>query len=195
MANKLNPIFSVMADIWRNEDYFGNPISEPEASTLTQVGQRAAYAAREATPFSIQGSKQIAGSEQPGALGTVKRVAPFIGVTPAPGYVTSPDQIARRDRYEAEQKYQRELKYKLNKAVGERNQEAIKSLTEQYVQSSRRVKELKMETDKDKAQAAKARRQHVISMRQQGYPATAGLLAALPLEPDRAAREYFRSQA
>ncbi|TMK82947.1 MAG: hypothetical protein E6G57_16530 [Actinobacteria bacterium] len=96
IANKLNPIWSTLADIWRNEDFFGNPISEPEAGWWGQAEERAAFAARQATPFSIQGTRQIAGSEQPGPLGAVKRVLPFVGVTPAPGYVTSPDQLARR---------------------------------------------------------------------------------------------------
>lgn len=195
IANKLNPIFSVLSDIWRNEDYFGNPISEPEASGLTQFGQRAAFAAREATPFSIQGRSHIEGSDTEGVSGAIKRTLPFIGVTPAPGYVTSPDQLERRERYEAEDKYSRELRYKLNRAMATHDQDAIKSLTDQYTQSRRRVKELQVELQKDKAKSAAARRQNVISMRQQGFPATAGLVASLPLEPDRAAREYFRSMA
>lgn len=195
VANKLNPIFSVLSDLWRNQDYFGNPISEPEASPLAQAGQRAAYAAREATPFSIQGTRQIAGSEAPGVVGALKRALPFVGVAPAPGYVTSPDQIARRERYEAEDKYSRELKYRLGKAMASHDADAVKSLTEQYVQSRRRVKELQMQMNVDKAKAAAARRQHATSMRQQGFPHTANLLASLPLEPDQAARDYFRSVA
>jgi len=121
-------------------------------------------------------------------------VLPFVGVTPAPGYVTSPDQLARRERYEAEDKYSRELKYKLNRAVASHDAEAVKSLTEQYVQARRRVMELKVETQKDKAKAAAARKQHATSMRQQGFPAMAALIGSLPLEPDAKAREYFRSQ-
>ena len=196
IANKLNPIWSTAADIWRNEDFYGNPISEPEAGGWTQAGERAGFAARQATPFAIQGSRQIAGSEKPGFAGGVKRVLPFVGVTPAPGYVTSPDQIARRERYEAEDKYSRDLKYKLNRAItSHADKDTIKALTQEYVQSRRRVMELKVETQKDKAKAAAARHKNSISMRQQGYPATAALIASLPLEPDRQAREYFHSQA
>jgi hypothetical protein len=194
IANKLNPIFSTTADIWKNEDYFGNPISEPEASGATQAGQRAAFAARQATPFSIQGSRMIAGSEKPGLAGAVKRVLPFVGVAPAPGYVTSPDQLERRERFEAEDKYSRELKYKLTRATASRDQAAIQELKEQYVASRRRAMELKVQTQQDKAKAAAARHKSSISMRQQGYPATAALLASLPLEPDAKAREYFRGQ-
>lgn len=195
IANKLNPIFGILSSIWSNQDFFGDPIADPEDPDYKQLADKARYAARESTPFSIQGTKQIAGAEADDAMGKVKRVVPFIGVTPAPGYITSPDQIDRMSRYQQEQKYSKELKYKLNQAIKTGDKETIEDYKQQYIQSRERTKQLELGMKMDKAKAAAARLKHATSMRRAGYPATASLVESLPLQMDSEARSYFAKVA
>lgn len=195
ILNKLNPIFNVVGEMWQNEDFFGNPITDPDAGFWKSLGQRAQFVGKEATPFSLQGAQQLAGSEKPGLVGTVKRFGPYVGLSPAPGYVTSPDQMERRERSEREKKYASHLKYLMNKAVAKGDKEEIDRLRKEYVDAATNVKKTQVEVDKDKARSAVSRRKAATSMRQQGFPATANLVASLPLEPDAAARQYFREQA
>jgi len=192
IVNKLNPIFSLIGNLYSNQDFFGNPISDPEASYWHQKLQQAQFAAHEMTPFSLQGRQQMQATEQPSGFGaSVKKALPMIGVTPAPGYITSPEQLERRDRLEQDQKYTGELKYKIKKALMSGDKATAAELTKEYVESVKRMNQTKATVGQDKAKAAAARRKTSISMRQAGYPATADLVASLPLEPDRQARDYF----
>jgi hypothetical protein len=191
VMNKLNPLFNVIGEMWNNEDFFGNPITDPDATGWEATKQRAGFVASEMTPFSLQGRQQMAQSERPGMAGVVKQALPYIGITPAPGYVTSPDQMERRARYEREQKYSRELKYKMQKALEAHDKTGAAEYTQRYIAAERHLKETEAQVMKDRAKAAVSRRKAATSLRQSGHPATADLVASLPLEPDAQARAYF----
>jgi hypothetical protein len=196
VMNKLNPIFNVIGEMWNNEDFFGNPITDPDATGWEALGQRAAFVAKEMTPFSLQGRQQLQQSEhEGGAVATFKRLAPYIGITPAPGYVTSPEQMERRNRYEREQKYTRDLQYKMKKAYEAGDKVTGNEYRDRLIEAQRHLKATKGDIDRDRAKAAVQRRQTATSLRQQGLPATANLVESLPLEPDSAARKYFAALA
>ena len=192
VVNKLNPIFSVLGNLYSNEDFFGNPITDPEADYWHQKLQQLQFVGREARPFSFQGRQQLKQTDRDTGIGAaVKKDLTFVGVAPAPGYITSPEQIERRQRLEADKKYVKELRYKLKGAAMDRDQDKVKELRDEYVQALKRMKQTEVDVGKDRAKAAAARRKAATSMRQSGFPATANLLASLPLEPDAAAQEYF----
>lgn len=195
VLNKLNPLFSLSSQVWENADYFGNPISDPDAGSLTQFGQNLKFVGKELTPFSLQGRQQLEGSEKPGLAGQMRKILPSVGITPAPGYITSPDEMERRDRLEKEKKYASNLKYQLKKAIAAKDKDAIARLKSQYIESQTHMHGTQSQVNQDKGAAAKKRRANAISMRQAGYPATADLVASLPLEPDAAARQFFAEQA
>jgi diguanylate cyclase (GGDEF)-like protein len=196
VVNKLNPIFSLMGNLYSNQDFFGNPITDPEAGYWQQKLQQLQFAGHEMTPFSFQGRQQMEATEQPTGFGAaVKKVLPMVGVTPAPGYITSGEQMERRQRLEADQKYVGELKYKIKKAALAGDKEGAAEITKEYIEARKRMAQTKALVDQDRAKAAAARRKTATSMRQQGMPRTADLVAALPLEPDSAARKYFSQMA
>jgi diguanylate cyclase (GGDEF)-like protein len=192
VVNKLNPIFSVIGNLYNNQDFFGNPITDPEAGYWQQKLQQLQFVGKEATPFSFQGRQQIAATDQEGGFGaSVKKALPMIGITPAPGYITSGEQIERRQRLEADQKYTHELKYQMKKALEAKDKARAQELQKEYAQALKRMSQTRALVEQDRAKAAVARRKTATSMRRAGYPATANLVASLPLEPDAAAREYF----
>lgn len=192
VLNKLNPIFNVIGEMWNNEDFFGNPITDPDATPWEATKQRASFLGHEAAPFSFQGRQQIAGSDQPGVGGTVRQGLPYFGITPAPGYVTSPDQMERRERYEREQKYTKDMKYKMTKAYEAKDKVTGDEYRDRYTRAIKHMKETESEVKKDRGKAAVSRRKAATTLRQQGLPATADLVSTLPLEPDSHAREYFQ---
>jgi hypothetical protein len=196
VVNKLNPIFSLIGNLYSNQDFFGNPITDPEADYWHQKLQQLAFIGKEATPFSFQGGQQMEKSEAGGGLGaTVRKVLPMVGVTPAPGYITSPEQIARRNRLEQDKKYTQEIRYKMTAASRSGDRAKAKELVTQYAQAIKRMNATKAQVEQDRAKAAAARRKAAITMRQAGFPATANLVASLPLDPDTLARQYFSQAA
>jgi hypothetical protein len=99
--------------------------------------------------------------------------------------------MERRKRLEDDQKYTSELKYKMKKALLAHDKETAADLQKQYVEAVKRMAQTKKLVEQDRAKAAVSRRKAAITMRQSGRPATADLIASLPLEPDAAARQYF----
>lgn len=196
VVNKLNPIFSLLGNLYSNQDFFGNPITDPEASYWHQKLQQLQFVGKEATPFSFQGRQQMQQTDQEGGLGaTVKKVLPMVGVTPAPGYITSGEQLERRQRLEDDQKYTKELKYQMKKAGEAGDKDKQRELAKEYVEAVKRMNQTKALVEQDRAKAAAARRKAATKLRQSGHPATANLVESLPLEPDEAARRYFAQQA
>lgn len=192
VLNKLNPIFNVIGEMWNNEDFFGNPITDPDAGRLESLWQRTQFVGREMEPFSLQGRKQMTASEKPGLVGSIKKALPYVGITPAPGYVTSAEQMQRRELLEREKKYSSDMKFKLKKAIETKDQAGIEEYKTRYVAAEKHLKQTQVDVDKDRAKAAVSRRKAATSMRQQGLPATANLVASLPLQPDTDSLRYFR---
>lgn len=196
VVNKLNPVFSLIGSLYSNQDFFGNPITDPEAGYWHQKLQQLEYVGKEATPFSFQGRQQMQQTDQGGGLGaSVKKVLPMVGVTPAPGYITSGEQLERRQRLEDDQKYTKELKYRMRKAAEGGDKEKAAELAKEYAAAMKRMSQTKALVEQDRAKAAVARRKTATSMRQSGLPATASLVESLPLEPDAQARRYFAEMA
>src|SRR5580698_9272211 len=99
-----------------NTNYWGDRISNPDASFWRQQWEKTQAMAKEARPFSVQGSKQLAGAADPGAKGAAQAALPFVGITPAPGYITSPNQIDRREHLDEENSYEKGLRIRANQA-------------------------------------------------------------------------------
>jgi hypothetical protein len=104
LINKTNPLIPVVHQMLSSEDYFGMPISDPDAPGADQVVQYMQFLGRSFEPFSVQGYLRMA-RENEGH----KSLAALFGVTPAPGYITSPEEVdALRKRHE-QQLYRKKL--------------------------------------------------------------------------------------
>lgn len=77
--HKLNPWVAEVADMWRNQDYYGVEIRHPDDPWAKQMGELSAYAAKQFTPFSIVGTMKLAEEKSP----TAQLVLPFFGIVPA----------------------------------------------------------------------------------------------------------------
>lgn len=196
VVNKLNPIFSLLGNLYSNQDFFGNPIADPEAGYWQQKLQQLEFVGKEARPFSLQGREQMQQSDQkPGFGASVRKSLTSVGVTPAPGYITSGEQIERRERLEQDQKYTHELMYQMRKAQQAGDKEKAREYKNEYVEAVKRMNATKAQVQQDRNKAAAARRKAATTMRQSGFPATASLVESLPLEPDAKARDYFMQVA
>lgn len=83
VQNKLHPALSMAFELWRNQDYFGNEIHNPQDHLSTQARQYLDYFLKGVEPYAIQNQQRnlAAGG------GAVRAVAPFFGVTPAPASI------------------------------------------------------------------------------------------------------------
>lgn len=90
LLNKTHPLINMMQDVARNRDYYGYEIRNPNANGAAQAGQVAKYVVKDFTPFWLRGEQQMPAKE-----GTAARVAPIVGVMPAPAYV---DRSAMQNR-------------------------------------------------------------------------------------------------
>jgi hypothetical protein len=96
VEHKLHPSFSMVAELLNNKDFYGNEIFNPEDPWTKVAEQVAAHIGKGFVPYAVQNQQQVAN-----AGGSVAaRVAPFVGVTPAPGDITHSDfQNYVRDKY------------------------------------------------------------------------------------------------
>lgn len=98
VEHKLHPSFSMIAELLNNKDFYGNQIVNPDDPWTKVAGQVASYVGKGFVPYAVQNQNNI---EQAGG-GIAARLAPFVGVTPAPGSEThSQAQSYIADRYYA----------------------------------------------------------------------------------------------
>jgi hypothetical protein len=82
--HKLHPIWSMMAEMAENKDFFGTQIYDPNASIPKEAQQFLEYLGKSFMPYAVTGAQQNAKAGQSLAMSAL----PFIGITPAPGDVT-----------------------------------------------------------------------------------------------------------
>lgn len=83
LSNKIAPIWSVFAEMARNEDFYGNEIRGADDPLVEQMKQVAEYAGRSAEPFGIRNFERDVQMQNPLA----DKVQRFVGVTPAPAAI------------------------------------------------------------------------------------------------------------
>jgi hypothetical protein len=210
LANKAAPWIGFLHEFLSNANYWGDRISDPDHSFWQQQAEKGKAMGKEAEPFSVQGSKQLVGANDPGWKGALQSALPFVGITPAPGYITSPDQIDRRQHLDEENSYEKGLRIRANQAKKSGDTAEYQSLREQLRESAQHRREEQNQVRRDKAQARQAQAPHTSAleavrpliegsashgemaqkMRAAGYPALAGLFASLPptLRPQMRAR-------
>lgn len=216
IANKLNPIYGSISDIINNEDFFGAGIYNPDAPPLEKAKEIGNFVAKETMPFSLQGNRQLAGSEKPGIGGTVRKVLPFIGVAPAPGYVTSPEEVERRHHVEEVQKYLKGVNYQLKQARDAHDHVKVQELSKERAQllHTERKERLLMKhsTMKGKRQQreekaadlsstvgqiinGKPRGEAIRDLHDTGMPAMASLLHSLPAVARQDMMAFYQREA
>ena len=94
-SHKVHPLIAAVADMLRNEDFYGTEIRHPDDPLVKQAGQLVSYAAEQFSPLSYRNLAQRARAEgRPGVRGALREaVSPaglesFVGITPAPSSVT-----------------------------------------------------------------------------------------------------------
>jgi hypothetical protein len=86
LTGKMHPLIQMLSDVARNKDHFGVEVRSPDASIPKQVGQTAAYVAKNFEPFWTRGTRREV--ERGAKPISPRTVAPFFGVMPAPRSVT-----------------------------------------------------------------------------------------------------------
>ena len=145
--NKLNPIYSLIGQVWNNEDFFGNAIYEPEASKTEKAKQIASFMGRSAKPFSLQSSQQIAGSEGTGTAANIKKALPLIGITVAPSRVSSPDEMETARASRQELSYAMGLRKQMHDAQTAGDTAKAEQLAEKLQQAKDRARDLRGEVN------------------------------------------------
>lgn len=87
LGHKINPLFELLAEPMRNQNFWGAQIRDPHAKWSTQAAQLAKYWGSQFLPFTFSNGQKVA--ENGGKLG--RQVANFFGVTDAPASVTRTD--------------------------------------------------------------------------------------------------------
>jgi GGDEF domain-containing protein len=202
--HKLAPIWNTAAELWQGQDYFGNPIWNPDESDSAKFRDGVTFFAQQYRPFSFTNQRQF--GEVPGAKGDVLKYGTAFGLTPAPGSITKPEKIAEFQQYEARKGWIKKLTHDLKKAraAGDRpaadealsklkdaeraariesqnySREKAKTRTEQKQRAAQGKTGALMDTigpllDQGGSRAEQAQRIHAA-----GYPALAGLIGSLP---------------
>jgi hypothetical protein len=211
LAHKANPWIGVLHDEIVNQDYFGNPLYNPEAGALEEFRDRVGYLGRAFLPFSLTGERQMLGSGDPGLAGSLARVGPFVGITPAPGAITKPEKMAEFQHYQDEKGWQKKLQMDLKKAVAAGDTEKAAEIRKQLNEANQALRRSHNDYLREKAAGAKAAQRPTSQLIQQvaplidssgsraemadkiksaGFPALAGLIGSLPttLRPQVMAR-------
>lgn len=81
VLNKLNPILSMMAEMFENKDYYGTKIRNEDDPLMKQIMAEAGFIAKQAVPFSIRNMQK---NQQAGNKSLFDTVGPWVGITPAP---------------------------------------------------------------------------------------------------------------
>ena len=207
IAHKANPWISITNDLIQGNDYFGDPIYNPDGDALQHFRDGLDHIWQAARPFSgVFGGQQrsLPGAEEPGITGDLFKVAPFVGVTNAPGVVTKPEKIAETQHYYEERAWEKKLKYQLKQAQEKGDQEEIARLRKDLAERRRADKIERNEYKREKRQGeeryrqsqkptsqlldhigplidgASSRAEMAEKIHEAGYPALAGLIGSLP---------------
>ena len=84
LSHKMHPALSIMSDLYRNQDYYGVQIADPDANIAMRAAQKSKYVLKAFEPFWIRGAKKNAQAGD--SLG--KMALPLIGIMPAPSSIT-----------------------------------------------------------------------------------------------------------
>lgn len=82
VTHKLHPDLATLADMLRNEDYYGVPIRNADDPFIKQLQSEGEYAAKQFIPFGIRNAQQGSSLKE--------KALPFVGVTPAPHWLDAP---------------------------------------------------------------------------------------------------------
>ncbi|HEY3425724.1 MAG TPA: diguanylate cyclase [Negativicutes bacterium] len=85
--NKLHPALAVMAQLYKNKDYFNTQITNPDDNILDKTADRAKYVAKQYAPFSYSNYEKL--KEQ--GTSPVQQGMTFFGLNPAPSDLTATD--------------------------------------------------------------------------------------------------------
>lgn len=98
ISNKLHPLAGLIAEMWRNEDYYGTKIRNEDDPIVQQLKDAAKHVGEAALPFAVRGYQK----EQERGGSIIKRLVPFVGITPAPSYINkSPAEKLMSEKTEA----------------------------------------------------------------------------------------------
>ena len=150
-ANKLNPIFGLIHDVWTNQDYQNRAIYSPESDTLDKAKDIAAHVGREATPFSMQQRTQIGGADGDTLGARIKRGLPFVGVNVAPGRISSPEQLDRAQRLRKAQSFIGSVRQEMKAAQQSGDRERVMELAAREQKARQEVGALAREVQIDRA--------------------------------------------
>ena len=91
VTNKVHPALSTMADMFRNEDFYGTEIRHADDPLVKQLTDLALFGVKSYEPFAVRGFRQNRKNEE--SFG--RSAMPFFGITPAPSsvYKTKAEEI------------------------------------------------------------------------------------------------------
>jgi hypothetical protein len=81
VTNKLNPLLSIMAQMFNNKDYYGVTIRNQEDKVVQQALSEAMFTIKQMEPFGFRNMRNQAATGNRSLLDTIQ---PWIGITPAP---------------------------------------------------------------------------------------------------------------
>lgn len=92
LSNKSAPIWSMIHEMWTNEDWMGRPISDPFAPAVQQAAQKFKAVMHDEMPWSVAEALRPVPNVTPTQEKNF-RVAAALGIDRAPEYVTTPPPI------------------------------------------------------------------------------------------------------
>lgn len=96
VQHKLHPFFSMVAELLKNEDFYGNQIVNPDDPWTKIAKQAMTYLGKSVEPYAVQNLQQNRSKGETGPMSA----APFIGITPAPSSVSrTPFEAYITERY------------------------------------------------------------------------------------------------
>lgn len=81
VANKLNPLIAMVAQMFENKDFYGTKIRNEDDPLVKQVAAEAGYMVKQVIPFSI---RNMLKNQETGNKSLFDTVGPWVGITPAP---------------------------------------------------------------------------------------------------------------
>lgn len=87
LGDKLHPLGAAIVDMLNNRDYYGTEIRNADDPIIKQAMDLAKFAGKQFVPFGVQGYAKMTERDE----STTKKLAPFIGITPAPSYIDQTD--------------------------------------------------------------------------------------------------------
>lgn len=144
LSNKLHPLWSEMAQMFENKDYYGGMIRNPDDPLVKQVGQELKFVGANFIPLSVRGAgKRVA------AEGEVKpKVESFFGIMPIPA------ELARTKAQNKIIEYIGASSSKGGKTVEQQNRYEMSKEIEQMIKSPADLDKAK-ETLSDQRKAGK----------------------------------------